>query len=315
MRQTLASMIAQTARPSIWIIVDDGSTDGSAEIAEVFAQQDGRFRPVRISKTGLLGALQRGCSESRGDFVARMDADDRCLPLRLESQLGACQQHPDWGVSACRVAFGGDRASQAGYALHVEWTNGLLTPEDHFRYRFVESPVAHPSVMWRREVMECHGGYAEAEGPEDYELWLRWMGAGVRFGKLDQVGLVWNDPPHRLSRTHPAYRVEQFYEVKCRYLAEMVPTGRPIWLWGSGRVTRRRFRALEVLRGPFQGFVDVDPRKIGQQISGRPVVAPPQLPEEAFVITGVGSRGAREKMESFLVESGREWGRDFLVCA
>lgn len=63
--------------------------------------------------------------------------------------------------------------------------------------RFVESPVAHPSVMFRRDLLAQHGGYAAGDFAEDYELWLRWMDAGVRFGKVNAELLVWNDPPAR----------------------------------------------------------------------------------------------------------------------
>ena len=101
----------------------------------------------------------------------------------------------------------------------MAWTNGLLTHEEIALARFVESPLAHPSVMFRRSLVERWGGYAEGAFPEDYELWLRWLDAGVRMEKLADPLLIWNDSPTRLSRRDPRYAAEAFYRVKARYLA------------------------------------------------------------------------------------------------
>jgi hypothetical protein len=83
---------------------------------------------------------------------------------------------------------------------------------------FVEASVAHPSVMFRRELLEKYGGYRDGPFPQDYELWLRWLEAGVRFGKVDAELLTWNDPPQRLWRTDTRYSVEAFYAIMCRHL-------------------------------------------------------------------------------------------------
>jgi len=166
-----------------------------------------------------------------------------------------------------------------------------------------------------RELLERHGGYIDSAEPEDYELWLRWLDAGVRFAKVPRELLTWHDPPARLSRTHPRYAVEAFYACKCRYLARAMPRDRPVWLWGAGRITRQRFAAFERAGGHFAGFIDIDPKKTGRAIGGRPVVAPDAIPADAFVIVGVGTRGARELIRAALVAQGRGEGVDFLVAA
>ncbi|MBL9130306.1 MAG: hypothetical protein JNG86_03850 [Verrucomicrobiaceae bacterium] len=181
--------------------------------------------------------------------------------------------------------------------------------------RFVEAPVAHPSVMFRRELVEKHGGYRDGPFPEDYELWLRWLEAGVRFGKVDAELLTWNDPPQRLSRTDARYSVEAFYEVKCRYLRAWIEkhvASRELWLWGAGRITRRRFDALHVT-----GFIDVDEAKRGTHRDGRVVRLAEDLPERetSFILAGVAARGAREAICEHLTQRGWVEGRDFLLAA
>jgi hypothetical protein len=175
--------------------------------------------------------------------------------------------------------------------------------------------------MFRRALLQEHGGYALGDFPEDYELWLRWMDAGVQFGKVDAELLLWNDAPKRLSRTDQRYRPEAFYRIKCVYLARWlkrhVEPARELWLWGAGRITRQRFRALETDGILVSGFIDVDPKKFGRLRDGRPVVGPRHLPspDQAFILVGVAARGARELIAAELHRSGRSEGRDYLLVA
>jgi hypothetical protein len=210
------------------------------------------------------------------------------------------------------VRFGG---SEPGYAAHVDWINSLTNSDEMSLRRFVEAPVAHPSVMFRRELIAKHGGYRDGPFPEDYELWLRWLEAGVRFGKVDVELLMWNDPPQRLSRTDARYSVEAFYAMKCFYIERWLKAhaaDHELWLWGAGRVTRRRFDAL-----PVTGFIDVDAAKRGQHRDGRIVRLADDLPERetSFILAGVGARGAREAIHAHLVERGWIEGHDFLLVA
>lgn len=317
----LGSIRAQTFVAWELVAVDDGSTDETHRILSSAARADARIRVLSLRPVGIVAALRGGCEAARGEFIARMDADDLMLPERLQRQADFLARHPRIGVVSCRVRYGGDRASQAGYAAYVDWTNALLTPEDMALRRFVESPVAHPSVLFRRELLAQHGGYAEGDFPEDYELWLRWMDAGVRFGKVNAELLVWNDLPARLSRTDARYRTEAFYRTKSLYLARWlkrhVAADRAFWLWGAGRVTRRRFLALEADGIRFVGFIDIDANKLGRARDGRWVVRPNALPDpaRAFILVGVAKRGARELITAELRRLGRQEGRDFLLVA
>ncbi|MCC5847521.1 MAG: glycosyltransferase [Verrucomicrobia bacterium] len=311
----VASLRAQTFPDWELLMVNDGSTDDTDACMNAMASGDPRIQVIHQPPLGLVTALNRAAEMANAPLIARMDADDLCHPQRLERQVAALHSEPGLGVVACRIAFGGDRRRNRGYAEHVDWVNRILTPEDHRLNRFVESPVAHPSVMWRREVQQTYGVYRDGPFPEDYELWLRWMHAGVAFRKLPETLLTWNDPPDRLSRTDIRYTVQAFYEVKCDYLARILPADRPLVLWGAGRVTRRRFDTLRNTRGPFAGYVDISPAKIGRKIDGTPVLSPAEIPHNALILVGVAARGARDQIESHLRATGRLPGQDYWLCA
>ncbi len=318
--RAVASIRAQDGVDWELLVIDDGSRDGTAAAARAAGGGDGRVRVVTTPARGIVAALNTGLALARGRLIGRMDADDEAMPGRLAAQVALLEARPDVGVAGCLVEFGGDPAAAGGYALHVAWMNGLREPDEIARSRFIESPLAHPSAMFRRDLAARHGPYAEGPWPEDYELWLRWMDAGVRFAKVPQVLLRWNDPPARLSRTDPRYAVPAFYACKCRYLARWIRRelpARPVLLCGAGRTTRQRFAALECEGVPLAGFVDVDPRKIGRRVGGRPVLPVSAIPAPGtcFLIGGVGTRGERDAIRATLCARGHREGVDFIMAA
>lgn len=318
--RAVASIQGQTLRDWELVALDDGSKDATRFILIEMAQLDPRIRVLR-TKSGIAGALNAGIAAATGEFIARMDADDESAPDRLEKQAAFLTANPEIGVVGCRVDFGGDRAKSEGYALHVDWVNSLLTPEQIFVNRFVESPFAHPSVMFRRALVDEHGGYRVGDFPEDYELWLRWLDLDVKMAKLPETLLTWYDFPHRLSRVDPRYSPEAFFQLKAHWIAEWVkrelPPERAIWIWGAGRPTRKRAALLEAHGVKIAGYIDVDLKKTGKKVGGVPVVGTDKLPpvETSFVLGYVSKRGAREFNDDVLRKSGRVLGRDYLMCA
>lgn len=318
--RALASLAAQTLETWEAVVVDDGSTDGTAARLQAWAARDPRVCVVPRPAEGIVAALNAGLGRARGTFVARLDADDEAFPDRLESQARFLAGAPAVGLVGGLVEYGGDARVTAGYAHHVDWLNSVLTENDIRLNRFVEAPFAHPSVMFRHALVSRFGGYRQGDFPEDYELWLRWAEAGVRLAKLPQPVVRWHDAPGRLSRTDSRYRPEAFYRLKAAYLARelaRVAGGRELWICGAGRPTRRRASFLEAEGVRLAGYVDVDPRKIGGVVAGRPVVGPDALPPpaRAFALGYVGTRGAREKIRALLAGQGRGEGRDFLLAA
>ena len=122
-----------------------------------------------------------------------MDGDDLMEPKRLEIQVDHLDKNTKVGLVASQVEPfpKAIKNQRKGYELYVQWTNEILTPEEHSMNRFVDCPFAHPSIIFRRSLIDCYGGYAKGILPEDFELWLRWMGHGVVMEKLPQVLLKW----------------------------------------------------------------------------------------------------------------------------
>jgi GT2 family glycosyltransferase len=272
---------------------------------------------LEAARPGIVGALATGARAARAPLFARMDADDVSLPERFSRQLAYLDAHPDVAAVGTAVENLADAEVGEGLVRYVAWQNGLITPDDHDRAIFVESPLCHPSVMLRRAAYESVGGYREMPWFEDYDLWLRLWAAGHRFAKLPEVLLQWRHRVGRLTTTDPRASEDAFLTAKATFLAPWIrERKRPLTVWGGGKVGRRLARALEAHGVAAARFVDIDPKKIGRVARGVPIVSPDSLRVgEETVIASVGTRGARTLIRSALDARGFIECVDYRVAA
>lgn len=313
----LRSVLRQTMRDFEVVVVDDGSSDGTPAILDGFAARDHRIRLVRAPHLGIIEALNVGLAVCRGEFVARMDADDISHPRRLEMQIELMRSRPKVSVCSCLVRMFPRSGLLGGMVRYEQWLNSLIDSEDIARDMFVESPVAHPSAVLRRAELIEIGGYQDHGWPEDYDLWLRYHCAGRRFAKVTETLVFWRQTQGRLTFTDPRYSVENFLRAKAHYLARtLAASGRTIALWGAGKTGRRLSKHLLREGLEFGAAIDIDPAKIGRRLRARPIVAADWLADrpDVFVIAAVSSHGARELIRERLRGMGRMEIRDF-VCA
>ena len=165
------SILCQTYSDFELVVVHDGSTDDSA--ARLATHRDDRVRVIRTANRGLGAALKLAVDSSRGEFLARMDADDISAPNRLEVQVAALDQRPEVGVVHARIHFMDRRARPLSDRREsVRSADAGDTPVLH-RWRLLwRNVVVHSTVMMRKRLLEEHGlNYREGAVVEDYELW------------------------------------------------------------------------------------------------------------------------------------------------
>jgi len=170
LKPAVDSILAQTERDFEFLIIDDGSTDGSHAILQAYADQDHRVRLHLRNHEGLVPALNFGIAEARAPYLARMDADDIALPTRFARQLEVLEADPGIGALGTHV----EGIDVAGRPLRP-----FTPPVDHdsldTRHLTRGDPrLWHPSVMMRTEILRDLGGYsADFPYTEDLDLWLR----------------------------------------------------------------------------------------------------------------------------------------------
>jgi glycosyltransferase involved in cell wall biosynthesis len=181
--QTVETILNQTFRDFEFLVINDGSTDRSLEILQGYAARDPRLRIISRPNTGYVAALNEGLELARGEFIARIDADDLADPRRLELQVARMRQEPRL------VALGSSASAIDEDGLPLGDYSVPLTHEDieahHLRG---SSAIHHPAVMLRPDAVKRVGGYRRELMPcEDFDLWLRLGEVGRLENLLDKL--------------------------------------------------------------------------------------------------------------------------------
>jgi glycosyltransferase involved in cell wall biosynthesis len=166
----LESVLSQTFSRFEVITIDDGSTDQSAHILERFAREDSRIRVISISRCGLARALNIGMRAANGEFIARMDADDICLPDRFQQQLTFMAKNPDIIAVGTSYLFIDEDGEHLCPRTKVYETHEQI---DAAHFNGKGGAIGHPTVMMRRAALKRIGNYRELSHCEDLDLWLR----------------------------------------------------------------------------------------------------------------------------------------------
>jgi glycosyltransferase involved in cell wall biosynthesis len=194
--QALQSVLAQTYGDFEVIVVDDGSTDGSREIITRYAREESRIRVIARENRGLVQSLNEGLSQATGEYVARMDADDVCLPERFSKQVTFLRTNPDHVVVGSSFIYIDEHGAET--RRHACFVNDVT-----IRHALpVEGSIRHPSAMLRTRALLEIGGYSDHYfAAEDYDLVRRLAHVG-QLHNLPDVLLHYRESPTRVSSTH-----------------------------------------------------------------------------------------------------------------
>lgn len=170
LKKAIQSVLDQTFGDFEFVIVNDGSTDGTKKVLNRFEQSDDRIRLVHQENRGLVASLNRGISMAQGKYIARMDGDDINLPERFERQVNFLDMNPEVGIVGTQI-----EKIDADGDVREDWERSFPTDPEVVSWRLLfYTCLCHASMMARRSVLEDLGGYAEwATHIEDYELFTR----------------------------------------------------------------------------------------------------------------------------------------------
>ncbi len=249
--EALESILGQTRPPDEVVVVDDGSTDGTAGELERFAD---RVRIVRQPNGGCPAAFNTAFREASGDFVALCGSDDVWKPRKLEWQAEAIEVHEEADVLFGHAVLIGVREGEYTRPPGVGLLDNAALADALYR----ECVLCAPSVVIRRSLFERLGPFVENFGADDYEYWFRCLRAGARFYYDPRPLLSWRQHENNLTQQtawmdESAHQVREWYaaDVSDRAIAEdSFRTGRQLVDQGRPREARQAFaRSLREQRG------------------------------------------------------------------
>ncbi len=196
LRPTLQSILAQTFKNWELIVINDCSSDSTGQILDEFAKKDERVK-VFTNEVNLRlpSSLNKAIDIAKGKYIARMDADDICLPQRLEKQYEFMQNNPDTALSTCRFltlkngvyASGGcgGRCDAGSIAALLLFTN----------------PILHPGVIAKAEVMKAYKYDPTHTCTEDFELWTRIACDNLKMQILPEYLMIYRLHDKQITKT------------------------------------------------------------------------------------------------------------------
>ena len=201
--ESICSILTQTYTDFEFLIIDDGSTDGTLNIIRKF--DDPRMRLITHSRNlGLIETLNQGIDLCTGEYIARMDGDDIALPHRFERQVNFMDVHPDCGVCGSQVYLLGRDST----------TTKPLNHEEIRCWQLFHCTIVHPTVMIRKSVLEDHGiRYLNYLHAEDYEIWNR-LAAVTQVVNLPDVLLMYRQHSNQISNIHQQVQLIQSERIR-----------------------------------------------------------------------------------------------------
>ena len=311
-RPTLDSIIGQSYQCWELIVVNNQSTDQTLAILKEYAIQDDRIKVyTNPGLAEVILGLRYAFSQSRGDFITRMDSDDLMPPHKLRSLVTSLKEKGAGYLATGRIAHFSDQEVQGGFRRYDAWLNQLMASSDHYREIYRECVI--PSCCWmvyRQDFLKC-GGFGGMTYPEDYDLCFRFYYQGMKIIASKETLHLWREHPDRISRTDSRYKDQLYYDLKLHYFLKLDwDSNASLVVWGAGKKGKKLALKLQGIGLRFTWICN-NKNKIGHHIYNTLLHGPEKLkePVEWQVLIAVS---AEEKGDiSFFLDSKKIWYRWF----
>ncbi len=267
--ECLDSITAQTYNNWELVIVNDNSEDSSYTIVKGYANNDKRVKLLNSPGNGIIEALRYAYSNSKGEFITRMDSDDIMTPKKLEILIKSLLEFGKGHVALGQVHYFSEKGIGAGYKYYEEWLNSLTKSGTNFSEIYKECVIPSPCWMLHRNDLDLIEAFKPDRYPEDYDLAFRCYSKGIKCIPCNSVLHHWRDYDHRTSRTHEHYAQNHFIDIKLHYFLKLnFDSTRPLAIWGAGNKGKTIAKLLIEKKIPFFWICD-NPNKIGKDIYGK----------------------------------------------
>lgn len=299
------------------ILVDDHSTDATVSIVKRIVGQDSRFRYVSNEGQGIIAALQTAYALSEGNFITRMDADDRMRPNKIEALLSGLLEYGKGHVAVGGVHYFAESILKSGFKNYQKWLNEHTKKGTNFSDIFKECAIPSPCWMLCREDLDRINTFNETTYPEDYDLAFRMYSKGYKLIPTDEILHEWRDYELRTSRVSENYKEYTFTALKWHYFNLLHRNlNKKIVIMGTGYRGKRIAEHLLELDVDFK-WVSNNKEKIGKHIYDQMIfdLSVDLKWENLQCLCAIANRTGKKFIEQFFLEQGGDVEKDlFHFC-
>ncbi len=235
--EALLSVINQTWTNLEVIVIDDGSTDNTASLISAVMKIDQRVKLVQLQRGGIVTALNQGVARAKGEYIARMDADDICHPERFAKQISFLAKN-NLDLCGCNVeTFGASKGIKTYPLSHDEIVTNLCT---------YGKSIAHPTVMAKARVFKAFPYSSCYPNAEDYALWLDIaLNSEFKLGNCQGLLLKYRVHANQVSKEKKSSQVESTANALIDYLGSTVAGFTSKELIANTQIARQRISVSE----------------------------------------------------------------------
>jgi glycosyltransferase involved in cell wall biosynthesis len=317
-KECIDSIIQQDYQNWELICINDHSEDDSVEIVNDYVKKDSRITLIHSDGHGIIPAIQKAYPLSKGEFITRMDSDDR-MPLdRISFQVNALNQSGRGYVSVGLIDYFCDSGELAeGFKKYESWLNELTRKGENFKDVYKECVIPSPGFMIHRDDFEKCGRFDSVLYPEDYDLAFRMYQNKLKVLPCNKVLLHWRDYGIRTSRVDEKYTQAKLLDLRLHYFLKLDHVkNKVLLLWGASKKGKQIAKTLIQKEVNFQWICDNE-NKIGQVIYDKKL-----LPFEVIKTTPifqsivlVANPQDQQTIHQFMNELGHQPQRDyFFFC-
>lgn len=227
--QSVQSILDQTLSDFELLLIDDSTNMDTVRTVDTLAMSDTRIKLIRYSqRIGFVPALNIGLKQAQGKYIARMDGDDISVPDRFELQVSYLESNPDIAVVGGAMDIINEKSEITSHR------NYATTPRKTRLFGLIRSPLAHPTVMMRKSIIERGFYYDEAfKKAEDLELWLRLIKNGYKISNISNTLLL-----YRVNDNLAWKRTKQHFRYNYTARKKNFSWKRPLWSFFSILVSK-----------------------------------------------------------------------------
>ncbi|MDC0304088.1 glycosyltransferase [Flavobacteriales bacterium] len=269
LQECVDSILSQTESNWELIAVNDGSTDDSKTILQSYAAKDARVRFLDNTGNGIIEALRMAYSNSSGEFITRMDADDWMFPNKLKVLKENIESNSRGYLAVGKVKYFSDDELKGGYIYYENWLNSLTEKGTNYSEVYRECVIPSPCWMVYRTDLDKCKAFEPNTYPEDYDLCFRFKQAGLNPIPCSEVLHNWRDHSTRTSRNDPNYADNRFLDLKLHWFLKLdYDPSKTLVIWGAASKGKELAKGLIKDRVPFEWMCN-NPNKIDKHVYGK----------------------------------------------